>query len=174
MRLLLALLPLLMAAGSMAQSESNLLVLTKDTEIRLVMAETLTSKHAYKGERVELKVAEDVMVGNALAVPRNTRVLGTVHVGKAKEGDRTNPHQVVIAVDYIRLGERRIQLVGIHSDKGKVDKSAVVASAMLLGLTGALIAMNARTGEIREGTEVKAVVAEDVQLPRLELPVLKP
>ncbi len=75
MRLLLALLPLLMAAGSMAQSESNLLVLTKDTEIRLVMAETLTSKHAYKGERVELKVAEDVMVGNALAVPRNTRVL---------------------------------------------------------------------------------------------------
>ena len=166
-RLLACLCLLLPACYALAQDSANLVLLRQGTEIKLRMAQTLTSKHAYVGERVELKVAEDVVADGALLVPKNTRVLGTVHVGKAKEGDRTNPHQVVLQVDYIRLGERRIALSGMHSDKGKVDKGTVVASTILFGLSGLLVAMNARTGEIREGTEVQAVVAEDVELPSL-------
>lgn len=166
-RLLACLVPLLFAVSLLAQSPAELVPLAKGTEIKLKMAQTLTSKHTYIGERVELKVAEDVVVGGALLVPRNTRVLGTVHVGKAKEGDRKNPHQVVIQIDYIRLGDRRIPLSGMHSNKGKVDKSTVIASSIFFGLTGALIAMDSRTGQIPEGTEVTATVAEDSALPSL-------
>jgi hypothetical protein len=153
--------------SAVAQSSVNFVTLTKGTSIKLRMAQTLTSKHAYVGERVELMVAEDVNVGDALLVPKDTRVLGTVHVGKAKEGDKNNPHQVVIQIDYIRLGDRRIPLSGKHSDKGKVDKGKVVATTILFGLSGLLLAMDARTGQINEGAEVDAIVAEDVALPAL-------
>jgi hypothetical protein len=168
-RLPISMLLLLLAGSGFAQSPTDLVVLAKGTEIKLKMAQTVTSKHAYVGERVELRVTEDVVAGTALVVPKNTRVLGTVSVGKKKEGDKNNPHKVVIQIDYIRLGDRRIALSGMYSDKGKVDKSTVAASTVLFGLTGLLIAMDSRTGEIREGTEVKAIVTEDVPLPALGL-----
>jgi hypothetical protein len=166
-RLPICLLLLLLARNGFAQSPTDLIVLAKGTEIKLKMAQTVTSKHAYIGERVELQVADDVVAGAVLLVPKNTRVLGTVNVGKVKEGDKKNPHEVVIQIDYIRLGDRRIPLSGMHSDKGKVDKSTLAASTVLFGLTGLLIAMDSRTGEIKEGTEVKAIVTEDVPLPAL-------
>jgi len=164
-RLLTSCMLFALAGQAMAQAPSTLVSLPRDTEIRLKMAQTLTSKHAYVGERVELVVAEDVTVGDALLVPKGTRVLGTVHFGKTKEGDKNNPHRVVIQIDYVRLGDRRILLSGMHSDKGTVKKGTVVASAILLGLSGVLIAMNSRTAEIKEGTEITAFVAEDVELP---------
>ncbi len=163
---------MLLSGSARAQTSEEFVTLPKGTAIDLKMAQTLTSKHAYVGERVELLVAEDVFVGAALVVPQNTRVLGTVRVGKAKEGGRDNPHKVVLQVDYIRLGERRIALSGMHSDKGKVDKGTAVASTIFFGLTGLLIALESGTGVIKEGTTVQASVAEDVLLPVLPSPAL--
>lgn len=57
--------------------------------------------------------------------------------------------QAARRIDYIRLGDRRILPTGTYSDKGKVDKGTVVAGAMLLGVSGVLIALDSRTGEIR-------------------------
>jgi hypothetical protein len=102
-----------------------------------------------------------------LLVPKGTRVLGTVSFGKEKEGAKNNPHRVVIKIDYIRHGERRILLSGMHSDKGKVNKGNVATGAVLLGLTGVILAMDSVTAEIKEGTEVNALVAEDVELPSM-------
>jgi hypothetical protein len=166
-RLLAALLLPLFAGASLAQAPSATAVLSKDTEIRLKMAQTVTSKGAYLGERVELVVADDVNVGNDLVIPRSTRVLGTVKLGKAKEGDRKNLHQVMIEVDYIRLGDRRIAVRGTQSAKGTLDKSTAIASTALFGLVGLSIAMDSRTGVIKEGTDVKTFVAEEVTLPVL-------
>lgn len=155
----------LLVACAVAQSTPETVVLPKGTEIKLVMAQALTSKHAYLGERVELKVADSVLVGNALLVPKNTRVLGTVTKGKDKEGSKKNPHQVALQIDYIRLGDRRIALMGEHSNKAKIDKGAAVATTALFGLTGLSIMLENRTGVIVEGTEIKALVAEDISLP---------
>lgn len=160
-------LTLLLATCAAAQSEPETVVLPKGTEIKLVMAQTLTSKHAYLGERVELKVANDVLVGDALLVPRNTRVLGTVTTGKDKEGSKKNPHQVALQIDYIRLGDRRIALTGEHSNKAKIDKGAAVATTAIFGLTGLSILLENRTGAIVEGTEINALVAEDISLPAI-------
>jgi len=168
MKLLFACCLLLLTAGSaIAQSFSATEVLSQGTEIDLKMAQTLTSKNAHIGDRVELVVADDVIVYDAVLIPRNTRVLGTVSVGKATEGDKKNPHEVTIQIDYIRLGERRIMLRGRQSDRGKIDKGMAIASTVLFGATGLAIVMDARTGEIREGKEVRAFVAEDVTLPVL-------
>ena len=84
------------------------------------MAETLTSKHAYIGQRVELQVADDVIVGGALLIPKSTRVLGTVTAGKKEEGKKDNPKTVAIQVDYIRLGDRRILPTGCIQTRAKL------------------------------------------------------
>jgi hypothetical protein len=166
-RLFAALLLPIFVPCVVAQPPPNLLVLVKGTEIKLRMSETLTSKHAYLNQRVELEVADDVVIDGALLVPKHTRVLGTVTEGKKEEGKKNNPHNVAIQIDYIRLGNRHIALTGDYSAKGKVGAGSVITGAALLGLTGVLIAMDNRTGELKEGTEVKAVVAEDVALPPL-------
>lgn len=161
----IAFLPLLFGFTCASQETNREAVLAQGTMIKLVMAETLSSKHAFKGQRVELQVAEDVKSGDALLIPKKTRVLGTVNVGLEKEGKRGNAHAVVVQVDYVRMGDRKIELIGAASDKGKVGAGNVVAGAMLLGLSGVLIAVNSRTGEIKEGTEVTAFVSEDISLP---------
>jgi hypothetical protein len=158
---------LLSVSGLIIAQASDPVLLARGTEINLQIAQTLTSKHAYLGQRVELKVADDISVGGALLVPKNTRVLGTVTIGKAKEGARNNPHQVALQIDYIRLGDKHIALTGEHSNKAKVDVGNAVATTALFGLTGLSIMLENRTGEIKEGTVIKAFVAEDVLLPDL-------
>lgn len=173
-RFLAVALLLIPAWPSAAQDTANLVRLRKGTPILLKMAQSLNSKHAYIGERVEMQVAEDVVIDWTLVIPRGTRVLGTVIVGKKDEGSKKNPHQVALRVDYIRLGDRRIALSGGHADKGKVSKGTVVTSTVLLGVTGLMVALNARTGKIAEGTEVQAFVAEDVELPALRAVPVRP
>ena len=165
---MIALVPLVLSVACLAQQAEQVVVMPQGTMIKLVMAETLDSKHAFKGQRVELQVAEDVMVGDALVIPRKTRVLGTVNAGLEKEGKRGNAHAVVVQIDYVRLGDRKVALIGAAADKGKVKAGNVAAGAVILGLSGVLIAVNSRTGEIKEGTEVTAFVAEDVSLPTVQ------
>lgn len=138
----------------------------RDTEIKLRMAQSLSSKHAVIGERVELAVAEDLAVDGWVVVPKGTRVLGTVKVGKKQE-KWDNSHDLLVEIDYIAFSGKHIKLGGRRAGSGKINKGAVVASTAALGLSGLLLAMDARTAQIPEGTMVDAWVDEDIELPPL-------
>ncbi len=142
------------------------LKLVRDTEIKLRMAQSLSSKSAVMGERVELAVVNDVVVDGLVVVPKDTRVLGTVKVGKKREKIE-NSHDLLIEIDYIAMSGKHIKLAGKHANSGKVNKGAAVASTAALGLSGLMLAMDARTAKIAEGTTVDAWVDEDVELPPL-------
>jgi hypothetical protein len=130
------------------------------------MAQSLSSKSAVLGERVELVVAEDLAVDGFVVVPQGTRVLGTVKIGKKRERAE-NAHNLLIEIDYIAMSGKHIKLGGRRADSGKINKGAVVASTAALGLGGLLLAMDARTAKIVEGTVVDAWVDEDIELPPL-------
>lgn len=149
------------------QTNSALVTLSKGSEIKLAMAQTLSSKHAYVGQRVELQVAEDVTVGDVIVVPKGTRVLGTVTAGKKDENKHNNPETVSLRIDYISIGDRHILLTGDYTDKGKIDKGAVVVGTVLFGVAGLVATLGTRHGDIAEGTELRGSVAEDIQLPTL-------
>ena len=142
------------------------LKLQRDTEIKLRMAQSLSSKSAVIGERVELAVADDVVVDGLVVVPKDTRVLGTVKIGKKREKVE-NSHDLLIEIDYIAMSGKHIKLGGRQASSGKVNKGAAVASTAVLGLSGLMLAMDARTAKIAEGTIVDAWVDEDVELPPL-------
>jgi hypothetical protein len=139
---------------------------SRDTEVELRMAQSLSSKHAVIGERVELTVAEDLVANGWVVVPKGTRVLGTVKVGKKKEKPG-NSHELVLEIDYIAMGDRHIKLGGREAANGKVNKGTVAASTVAFGVVGLLVSLNARTATIPEGSILPAWVDEDIDLPPL-------
>ena len=57
-------------------------ILRSGTEVKLRFAQSLSSKHATVGEKVELRVEEDVKVDRTVVVPAGARVLGIVVQGR--------------------------------------------------------------------------------------------
>jgi hypothetical protein len=136
-------------------------ILKSGTEVRLTFAQNLSSKHATMGEKVELRVAEDVRIDHTVVVPAGARVLGTVVQGKKSE-KYGNSKDLAVSVDYIVVKGRRIKLAGEQQQKAKTNLGSATAATIGLGLSGLMIYMSQREAWIREGTTAKGYIAEDV------------
>lgn len=154
------------AGPSQEQARPALVRVARDTPVRLKFAQSLSSKHAVVGERVEMTVAEDLVASGWVVVPQGTRVLGTVTIGKKKE-KAGNSHDLALEIDYIAMGERHVKLGGRQVAKGRTSVDAEVAGTIFLGLTGFFLAREARAVTIPEGTLLMAWVDEDIDLPAL-------
>jgi hypothetical protein len=136
-------------------------VLRSGTGVTLTFAQSLSSKHATMGEKVELRVEEDVKVDHTVVVPAGARVLGTVVQGKKNE-KYGNSKDLAVSVDYIVVKGKRIKLAGEQQQKAKTNIGSAAAATIGLGISGLMIYMSQREAWIREGTSAKAYVAEDV------------
>jgi hypothetical protein len=136
-------------------------ILRSGTAVTLTFAQSLSSKHATMGEKVELRVEENVKVDHIVVVPAGARVLGTVVQGKKNE-KYGNSKDLAVSVDYIVVKGKRIKLTGEHQQKAKTNIGSATAATIGLGLSGLMIYMSQREAWIREGTSAKAYVAEDV------------
>lgn len=155
--------------GAMNQSGSpDGLSLKSGTEVKLVFAQSLSSKHAAVGEKVELRVSEAVLVDETIVVPAGARVIGTVVRGKKNE-KYGNSKDLAISVDYVVVKDRRIKLTGEQMQKAKTNAGAATAATIGLGLSGLMIYMSQREAWIREGTPALGYVAEDVVFTMSEL-----
>jgi type IV secretory pathway VirB10-like protein len=91
------------AAPEPPQKAFDELVVSTDSVIGLQNETTVTSEHARVEDRVEARVARDVKVGDKVAIPAGSRVIGSVmqvdHGGKFKERARLGVrfHTVVLA-----------------------------------------------------------------------------
>ena len=146
--------------------EKNAGLLAEGTEIKLKFAQNLSTKSAVVGDKVEFVVAESVMLGDKVAIPAGTRVLGVVTEGKESEDKRNDAKKLAVRVEYLKAGGARVKLRSekIDPQKAKVDKGKVVAATILFGVSGLLIALSAKRLVVPEGTPVTAFVAEDAWL----------
>lgn len=146
----------------------NGVTLKSGTEVNLVFAQSLSSKHATMGEKVELRVANDVKVGPTVVIPTGARAIGTVVQGKKNE-KYGNSKTVAVKVDYVVVRGKRIMLSGERVQKPKTDAGAATAAAVAFGVSGLMIYMNNREAWIREGAPATGYVAEDVAFAASEL-----
>lgn len=137
------------------------IVLRKGAEVKIAFAQSLSSKHATIGEKVELRVTDDVLADNTVVIPKGARAIGTVTTGK-KDEKRGNSKELAVRIDYIVVKEKRIPLTGMQQQKSKTNAGAATAATIGLGLTGLMIYMNQREAWIREGTQTIGYTAEDV------------
>ncbi len=141
-------------------------LLKEGTEVQLALAQEITGRAAVVGDPVELVLAEDLRVGDAVVVRKGARVLGTVMEGKSSEKKRGQPKSLRIRVDFLRTGNSKIPLRGEQAAVGKRDKNAMLMGSAALGVTGLLLTMGKKY-QLPAGTPVIAYVDQDVELPSL-------
>src|SRR5215831_3412537 len=89
---------------------TGMLLLREGTEVNLKLAQKLTAKSAVIGEPVELVLAQDLKVNDAIVVKQGARVLGTVVAGKESEKKKTEAHQLAMKVNFLKTGDAKISL----------------------------------------------------------------
>ena len=146
-----------------AASEASV-ILKEGTEVRLKLAQSLTSKTATVGEPVEFVVAEDLTVGESIVARKGTRALGTVAEGKKSEKQRREARQLSMRFDRMKVGNAIVTLRGEQSSAGKRNAGKMVAFTILFGLSGLLMSSDKKF-VVPEGTPVTAYVDQDVELP---------
>jgi len=146
-----------------AASEANV-ILKEGTEVRLKLAQSLTSKTATVGEPVEFVVAEDLAVGESIVARKGTRALGTVAEGKKTEKQRREARQLSMRFDHMKVGNATVTLRGEQASAGKRNAGKMVAFTILFGVSGLLMSSDKKF-VLPEGTPVTAYVDQDVELP---------
>ena len=139
------------------------LVLEAGTRVPMVTVAALSSKRAQEGQRFDLTVAEDVLVGGLVAIPKGARGVGEVSrvVGKGV-GGRAGKLQVRVL--FVEIGGARIRLDGKAGEKGASGLAPVVLAAPLVGIFAGFI--SGKSATLPAGTPVDGFVHDDVPLVR--------
>ena len=133
-------------------------VLREGTQITLRVTKEMSSKKNKAGQRVELRVANDVLVNNVIVLPKGTRAFGDLTLAK-KSGAFGRAGRLGARLLYIENGTTNIPITGNFDDKGKSGTAATVAVAVLAGVFSAFV--KGKNAVLAVDTEVTATVSHD-------------
>lgn len=148
----------LMAPGMvLAQS----LTLPEGTPVHLQTREDLSSKDARKGDKVEMAVAEPVVVNGVTVIPAGAPAVG--EISRARDnGLLGRSGKLEIEVRQLSADGRIVPLRGQQNAKGKAGTiGAVGAGVVFLPLA---IVVKGKEAKIPAGTKVDVYVDQPVQL----------
>jgi len=135
--------------------------LKEGTEVKLKLAQGISSKTAAVGDPVELLLDEDIVVANAIVAQKGSRALAKVSdvkkAGMVGKGGALN-----LRLEYLKAGDTRIKLRGAQGKAGDNKTGATVGLVVAFGIVGFM--KHGKQAEVKEGTPMQAFVDEDVQL----------
>jgi len=137
------------------------LVLPAGTPVRLTTVGPLDSRSVNQGQRFALTLADDVMVGSVIAIPRGTAAVGEVEAvsGKGMFGKAARLRLIPLFIDY--AGER-VNLVGSTSERGK---DATTAAAITTAITPFGLFITGKSATVPPGSLLLGRVRTDATLP---------
>jgi hypothetical protein len=146
-------------------------LLKADTEVPLKFGQSLHSRLSKPGTTIELALAEDLKVGDAVVVRKGARALGSV-IRTNNPNSRGKGGELYLRLEFLKGGGRLIKLRGEGGGKEGRDIcwTCGVGGLLLLGAAGYFVAVLGSGGKqyvIKEGTPITAYVAEDIELPVL-------
>lgn len=136
----------LLAQRQNALEAPKKVLLAEGTGVTLRMAQDISSRAARPGEPIELTLAEDLKVGDAIVAKAGARALGEVAQGKRPDfwGEAG---EVSLRVHFLRVGDQKVEIRGALGSAG--TRYVVIRGSQAI---------------IKAGTEVKAFVAADVEV----------
>jgi hypothetical protein len=143
------------------QEAADSLVLKAGTPVPLETAAALHSKTHRQGDRFELLVDEDVLVGGHVAIPRGAKALGEIAKHTAK-GPYGKAGRLELRLLYVTAGGRNIRLDGAQAEKGEGNEVPSVAAGLVSGAIGAFIF--GKSASLPAGTAVTGYVHRDLPL----------
>lgn len=138
------------------------LVLKEGSDVQLKFDQDLSSKTAAEGDPVTLVLDQDLTVGNIVVAKAGCKAFGEVtHVKKA--GMMGKGGELNIRLNYVKVGDTRVMLRGSKGREGDDKTGTAVALTVLFGPIGLI--KHGKDIDIKQGTPLKAYVADDVTLP---------
>jgi len=129
-------------SGATHRAEPKPVTVPEGTEIPVILTSSISSKTAHPGDEFEASVAQDVAVGNEVAIPKGARVTGTV-VDAKKQG--TFKGEANLAIKLTRLEVRgkgyaidTSSYAGTQKGKGKRTAAVTGGGAAIGALIGGL------------------------------------
>jgi len=161
MRMMTGMMGLLAAVASAGAASAQSLTLPEGTPIHLQTREDLSSKVARKGDKVELSVAEPVIVNGVTVIPVGAPATG--EISRARDnGLLGRSGKLEIEVRQLSAEGRIIPLRGQENAKGKAGTiGAVGAGIVFLPLA---IIVKGKEAKIPAGSKVDMYVDQPVQL----------
>lgn len=136
-------------------------VLRSGTEVPMKTRTALTTegKTLRVGARVELEVAQDVILGGQTVIPAGTPAVGELTQIRNK-GMWGKSGYIEGRVLSIRVGDRQIRMSGVFNDKGVTGTAGVVAAIAFIPIAG--FVTTGTSARIPLGAPVKGFLDEDV------------
>jgi hypothetical protein len=148
-------------AVPMVVSTASRTVLPQGTSIRLRTLSELTSQTAKTGQRFDLEVAEDVMLGGRVVIPRGSPAVGDIAMVK-KKGMWGKSGKLEARVLYIRANGRDIPVRGSVGDKGETGTAGVVGAIVVLPIAGFFV--TGTSAVLPAGTGANAALESDLEV----------
>lgn len=137
------------------------------TEIPLKMTQTITTKgDSWKeGDQFNLVVAADVRLGDYIIIPQGTKAVGRI-TWLTSRGAFGKSGKMDIELEYIQLGNRRVNIDGTYRQEGSGATLATVGGVIAAGVFAGFI--TGKSGEIPQGRELTATLESNlpVSLPK--------
>lgn len=132
-------------------------VLRLGQDVRVEMAEKISSKTHQKGNIVAMRTAADVMVGDRIAIPRGTPVTGQIN-DSAVKGAMGASGMLTVRPVFLRINGTVVRLTGDTPERGTLPAGSVIGLALVSGT------FSGRSAVLEPGTPIPAMVEKDVTL----------
>jgi len=108
------------------------------TPLRFVTVATIDSRSAIQGQRVALKLADDLLIGSQLVLARGTMAVGEIDA-LSQKGMLGKAGKFSLRPLFIDIGGERVNLVGGCEQRGRNGVAAAAVTTALLGGLGLMI-----------------------------------
>jgi hypothetical protein len=147
-------------------SQTNGKVLVKEgTEVKLKLAERLSSKNVAEGDLVNFVLDKDLRIGDVTVARAGAVAVGTISHA-SRSGILGRPGDLAVRLEYLRTPDSQLELRGSKGNQGKGRECTTVVLTVLFGPVG--LAKHGRNAEFSQGTSLTAFVDRDTELSAVE------
>jgi len=136
-------------------------LLPANTEILLRMNQEVTTRGSAwsEGDSFNMTVVHPVMLGSYIIIPQGTRAVGRI-TWLTSKGAFGKSGKMDIELQYLELGNRRIDLDGTYRQEGEGNTVATVAGVFVASVFAGFI--TGRSASIPQGRELMATLETDI------------
>lgn len=149
-------------ARAVTTPTGNVTTLPANTELLLRLSQEVSSKRMKEGETFRIALAQDVMIGNFIVLPKGTPGTGFIsyRTGKGSFGKSAKMEITMKSLDL--PNGRTIALTGMTRQEGTGNTGATVGAAVAVGVFSAFV--TGRSAVFAEGREVRGFTREAVEV----------
>lgn len=135
--------------------------LPSNTEVWVSLNSAMSSKESKNGDKFDVTVTRDVMMGDYVVIPRGTPGHGQIGYRTGKGAFGKSAKMEFDLVD-VKIGDRYIPLSGHYRIEGNGNTGAAVGAVVAVGVFGAFVTGHSATAA--QGSEWKGYTKEPIMV----------